>query len=238
MHWLGRKWYDVARSALKDEQMMNFSLGERSGLDARLRTVRPSWVEDDCETRFRSGLMFHRECAGIWFAFMRPNAVELMRKVMTDTDRNGQTRRTFCRQAATLAVYSSALGILFEGCSSPTSPSNATALPIVNGTRGSGGVTVTIDASSPLSAVGSAALLQVSGADFLLAHTAQNTFAALSATCTHQICTITGFAGQDFVCPCHGSSFDTSGRVTGGPAPTALHQYPTQFANGVLTITA
>jgi Rieske Fe-S protein len=158
--------------------------------------------------------------------------------MMTERDGDGQTRRTFCRQAATLAVYSSALGILFEGCSSPTSPSNATPLPIINGARGTGGVTVTIDASSPLSAVGSAALLQVSGADFLLAHTAQNTFAALSATCTHQICTITGFAGQDFVCPCHGSSFDTSGRVTGGPAPTALHQYPTQFANGVLTITA
>ena len=32
--------------------------------------------------------------------------------------------------------------------------------------------------------------------------------------------------------------FDLNGRVVAGPAPTALRQFPTQFANGVLTITA
>jgi len=45
-------------------------------------------------------------------------------------------------------------------------------------------------------------------------------------------------AGSSYVCPCHGSRFDTSGRVLNGPASRALRQYQTQFANGVLTVTA
>jgi cytochrome b6-f complex iron-sulfur subunit len=149
-----------------------------------------------------------------------------------------ETRRSFCARAATLAVVSGALGTLLEGCASPTSPSNSPPLPTVAGTRITGGVTITIDASSPLSSVGGAALAQTSIGDFLVAHTAQNTFVALSSTCTHQTCTITLFSNQLYVCPCHGSTFDTTGRVTGGPAPASLHQYPTQFSNGVLTVTA
>ena len=148
-------------------------------------------------------------------------------------------RRTFCKQAASLAMMGP-LAAMLDACSSgPTSPSaNASPLPIVTGSRGATGITVTIDSTSPLAAVGSGALVQTPSGDYLVAHTSQNTFAALSATCTHQICTITGISSSDFVCPCHGSTFDTSGRVVAGPAPAPLHQYPTQFANGVLTITA
>jgi Rieske Fe-S protein len=149
-----------------------------------------------------------------------------------------RSRRAFCVQAATMAILGGGLGTILDGCGSPTSPSNAAALPIVTGTRVSGGITLAIDASSPLAAVGTAALMQASGGDYLVAHTAQTTFVALNATCTHQTCTITGFANQTYVCPCHGSTFDTSGHVTGGPAPTSLRQYPTQFNNGVLTLTA
>jgi cytochrome b6-f complex iron-sulfur subunit len=157
---------------------------------------------------------------------------------MKNTNCDGQTRRAFCTQAATFAVFGSALGTLFEGCANPNSPTNAPALPTVNGTRVTSGITVTIGASSPLSAVGSAALVLTSVGDFLVAHTAQNSFVALSSICTHQTCTITGFGNQEYVCPCHGSSFDVNGRVLGGPAPASLHQYPTQFTGGVLTITA
>jgi Rieske Fe-S protein len=131
------------------------------------------------------------------------------------------------------------LTTIIDGCSSPTSPGDsASPLPVVTGTRGSAGVTITVDSTSPLAAVGTLALVQTSSADFLVAHTAQNTFSAVTATCTHQVCTITGLSGSDFVCPCHGSTFDTNGRVVAGPAPAPLHQYPTQFANGVLTISA
>jgi len=39
-----------------------------------------------------------------------------------------------------------------------------------------------------------------------------------------------------FVCPCHGSEFNTSGARVSGPAPRALRQFTTSFASNVLTI--
>ena len=157
---------------------------------------------------------------------------------MKDMTCDEQTRRTFCTQAAALTIFGGALGAILDGCSSPTSPSNVATLPVVSGTPVSGVITLTIDSSSPLSAVGGAALVQTSLGDYLVAHTSQNAFVALSAICTHQFCIITGFANQTYVCPCHGSTYDINGRVTGGPAPASLFQYPTQFTSGVLTITA
>ncbi len=44
---------------------------------------------------------------------------------------------------------------------------------------------------------------------------------AISMTCTHLGCTVALSAGG-FACPCHGSKFDASGRVVGGPAPRGL----------------
>ena len=51
--------------------------------------------------------------------------------------------------------------------------------------------------------------------------TTREGIAAMSMVCTHLGCIVkestTGFA-----CPCHGSKFDDTGRVTGGPAPKGL----------------
>jgi len=69
-----------------------------------------------------------------------------------------------------------------------------------------------------------------------VARTAQDTFTALTATCTHEACTITGFDSSAYVCPCHGSRFNTSGRVLTGPASSSLRTFTTQFSNNVLTI--
>jgi cytochrome b6-f complex iron-sulfur subunit len=154
-----------------------------------------------------------------------------------ETDGDGLTRRSFCSHAVTLTIGGGAFGAILDGCS-PMSPTNAPPLPTVNGTQVNAGITLAIDAGSPLSAVGSAALVQSAVGEFLVARTAQATFVALAAICTHQTCTITGFSNQNYVCPCHGSTFDINGHVLGGPAPAPLHQYPTQFINGVLTITA
>ncbi len=156
----------------------------------------------------------------------------------TGGERSDLSRRMFVTQAACLTAFGGVLGAMLQGCGGVTSPSDVPALQTVNGTRVSGGITVAVDTTSPLSAVGSAALVHTSIGDFLVAHTGQNTFVALNAICTHQTCTITGFGNQNYVCPCHGSTFDVNGRVLGGPAPAALRQYPTQFSSGVLTITA
>ena len=103
--------------------------------------------------------------------------------------------------------------------------------PVSNGVA-----TLTVDSSSPLNAVGGAALVQTTSGNLLVTRTAQDTFAAFTATCTHEACTITGFQDQLFVCPCHGSQFNTSGRPVSGPASRTLRQYTTAFAGSVLTI--
>ena len=46
---------------------------------------------------------------------------------------------------------------------------------------------------------------------------------ALSATCTHLGCQVVwDGAAERFNCPCHGGSYDASGRVLGGPPPRPL----------------
>jgi ubiquinol-cytochrome c reductase iron-sulfur subunit len=51
--------------------------------------------------------------------------------------------------------------------------------------------------------------------------------------CTHLGCVPIGQAGDynGWFCPCHGSQFDTSGRVRRGPAPTNLPIPPYAFMN-------
>lgn len=150
------------------------------------------------------------------------------------------TRRAFCTQACRTASLL-AVGSL-AGCGgSPSSPSNiisAPPLPSATATVSARVVSVTIDATSPLASVGSAAIVQTSIGAFLVAHTAQDSFTALTAICTHEACTITGFTNSRFVCPCHGSQFTTNGAVATGPATLPLAQFATQYANGVLTFTA
>lgn len=50
-------------------------------------------------------------------------------------------------------------------------------------------------------------------------------------SCTHLGCIPLGHQGDygGWFCPCHGSQFDTSGRIRRGPAPTNLPVPPYQF---------
>jgi Rieske Fe-S protein len=145
-----------------------------------------------------------------------------------------QTRRDFCAQACQ-AVALAAVGGSISGCGGVTGPSAPT-LPNVNGTVSGSTVTLAIDSASPLAAVASAALLNSSAGTFLVARTAQDAFTALTATCTHFGCTISGYDGQAFVCPCHGSRFSTGGAVQRGPAGRPLRSFATRFADNILTI--
>lgn len=62
-------------------------------------------------------------------------------------------------------------------------------------------------------------------------------FVALAQACTHQGCTIAYDPGsQNFVCPCHGGTYDLNGNVTGGPPPSPLTKYTITRANNILTI--
>jgi cytochrome b6-f complex iron-sulfur subunit len=146
-------------------------------------------------------------------------------------------RRAFCKHVASTAAWTAGLAALLQGCGgNPSSSIPGSALPILNGTPGAAGVTVTIAASSPLASTGGMALVTSTVGNFLVTRTAANAFVALTANCTHEACVVSSFTGQTFVCPCHGSEFDTSGRVVLGPASIPLRQFQTQFANDVLTI--
>ncbi len=151
-----------------------------------------------------------------------------------------QTRRDFCMlalQAGSLAALGGLLGTILQSCTPGSNPTDVPSLPVINATPANNTITISTASGSPIAGVGSAALVQFSGGSLLVAHTAQNSFTALSALCTHQSCIITGYSGGTFTCPCHGSQFNTSGQVTRGPAPSPLPGYATQFANNQVVIT-
>lgn len=55
----------------------------------------------------------------------------------------------------------------------------------------------------------------------------------VAANCTHLGCIPLGNKGEynGWECPCHGSHFDTSGRIRKGPAPTNLPVPPYEFVS-------
>ncbi len=56
-------------------------------------------------------------------------------------------------------------------------------------------------------------------------------FAIASAVCTHLGCTVNYFeSDRRFHCPCHGSVFDSDGKVAHGPAPKPLEWFEVTLA--------
>jgi cytochrome b6-f complex iron-sulfur subunit len=149
-----------------------------------------------------------------------------------------QERREFC-SAVSRVLSLAAVGAAFGACGgNPGGPrSAAPPLSTINATATGSGIRLIIDASSPLAAPGGAALVQASGANYLVVRISQESFNAMTAICTHQGCTVNGYENQTFVCPCHGSRYNTNGGVVQGPAASALRQFPTRLDGDVLTIT-
>ena len=123
------------------------------------------------------------------------------------------------------------LGVVAEGCggggSSPAGPSPAPSLKVVTGTVS--GSTVLVDGRCrvTLAAAGGVATVQAGGRGFLVTRTAGDSFTALTSTCTHEQCTITGYAAPVFQCPCHGSQIQRRGcrgpRTGVGSAAAVCH---------------
>jgi Rieske Fe-S protein len=132
-----------------------------------------------------------------------------------------------------------ALGAV-AGCGdNPNGPSaNTQPLASVSSTVSGRTVTVPVGAGSPVASLGSLAITQTSIGGFLLARIDAGTLMVLTATCTHESCTVTRTDGSQFVCPCHGSTYTTSGTVVQGPAPRALQQFPATISGDSATFTA
>jgi hypothetical protein len=64
---------------------------------------------------------------------------------------------------------------------------------------------------------------------------AVNGFVAINLSCTHQGVTVEQ-QGSTWICPAHGSTFNTSGKVLRGPANQALFKYPIAATAKTVTI--
>ena len=146
------------------------------------------------------------------------------------------SRRQFCAGACQMASCA-ALATIATGCGNGhTSPSTpATTLPTLAG-RFSTAVVQVNASGTALATVGGAALVESTAGLFLLSRTSGTSFTAVDGVCTHEGCTITGEAGDIYVCPCHGSRYDRNGQVVNGPARASLRQYATTFVDDVVTI--
>jgi Rieske Fe-S protein len=83
-------------------------------------------------------------------------------------------------------------------------------------------------------AVGSLQIVASAGGAFVLGRDAGGLY-AMSSACTHAgrgLTVVGGPGSNSLVCPLHGSSFNSDGGVTGGPASTPLLHYPVQAEPG------
>ena len=59
------------------------------------------------------------------------------------------------------------------------------------------------------------------GSTVIVIQTSAGQYVALSNSCTHSCCPV-NVKGTELYCPCHGATFDFTGKVTRGPAHSAL----------------
>ena len=72
---------------------------------------------------------------------------------------------------------------------------------------------------------------------FYLARLEDGGFLALYRECTHLGCTVPWIGAEErFVCPCHASVFDISGRVLSPPAPRPLDLFAVRIENGIVKV--
>ena len=71
----------------------------------------------------------------------------------------------------------------------------------------------------------------------IVARTNTGTFIAVASACTHQGTNIDfNLSINSFVCPNHGSQFDTAGKVKNGPATQELKQFKTELNGAMLRV--
>lgn len=70
-----------------------------------------------------------------------------------------------------------------------------------------------------------------------LVKTGDDSVVAFNPACTHLACPYHWDGGADqFICPCHGSTFSIDGKVLSGPAPRPLDRYLTKIEDGRILI--
>ncbi|MBS1948111.1 MAG: Rieske (2Fe-2S) protein [Bacteroidetes bacterium] len=141
-------------------------------------------------------------------------------------------RRDFLTSVGQVSVFVCA-GSLVAACSK----SNSTPSGNNNGGGNNSGTLISADLNSELQAIGSA---KINGSVIVIRIANDNvasSFVALSLICTHMGCTVNyDQSSESFKCPCHGSGYDVTGKVTHGPAAAPLPSYTVTVANNTLTV--
>ena len=160
-----------------------------------------------------------------------------------NTSRRGQTllrevisRKKFLRLTTMLGLSSATASVLVacggRGQSSGSGSEQSTTQAA--GSSVSKGETVASISEVPANSA-KAFTDAASGQPAVLVHLQNGNFAAYSAVCTHQGCTVSYQPdSQELSCPCHGSIFDPAhdAAVMQGPAPTPLPKITIAVQNG------
>jgi Rieske Fe-S protein len=103
-------------------------------------------------------------------------------------------------------------------------------------------VAVPVAEHDEFNAVGGAVVVAVPevesvGGKIIVVRSAENTYNAIAAKCTHKGCII-GYDADNkrFECPCHGSQYGLDGSVLHGPTVKPLQAYSVSIANGIVSI--
>ncbi|TVR19157.1 MAG: Rieske (2Fe-2S) protein [Balneolaceae bacterium] len=154
-------------------------------------------------------------------------------------DRDGVKRKTFLRQAGSVAFFT-ALGLPFYSCGSTSADDsseqtvNSSAVGItVDGNR------ITIDLNSITGQLLSeeSDWLLIRDKRTLVVNVDGSLIRSFTSRCTHANCSVNWrFLNRQFECTCHGSRFDTAGAVTRGPATRDLPEFTVSREDDRITI--
>ncbi|GAB4289850.1 MAG: hypothetical protein Kow0090_02750 [Myxococcota bacterium] len=87
-------------------------------------------------------------------------------------------------------------------------------------------VAFSISKAENLKEVGATSVLEIKGEKILFIRVSETEVKGLSSNCTHQKCDLKyNKQSQKIECQCHGSKFDTDGKVLNGPAEKDLRNY-------------
>ena len=151
-------------------------------------------------------------------------------------------RREFLRTAGSVALFA-ALGITVTACNGTATDPGLEPPDDSNG--GGNGITIsgntitinlTKSGGSPLASSGGWIANDDGG--FIAVNVDGSTIRAFTNVCTHQSCTNAWtFSNSLFICTCHDSRFNTSGKVVSGPANADLKEFSVSRSGNIVTIT-
>ena len=88
-----------------------------------------------------------------------------------------------------------------------------------------------------LLAIGGVRHVRLNDVDFFLVRASETMVVTLENRCTHKRCDVEfDPIAEKFLCHCHGSQFDLSGRPVQGPAKRPLAQFPTSVTGTVIRV--